>query len=220
MPLGDYLADREHSDRPDEYHEVGTVTSTSPLLVAVGADSTGKAVTGVLNGYTPRLSDVVIVLVIGATRTVLGPVSSIGGGTGIVAVGTLPGAAIDAPSASTAHLLTPTPITYTTKVGRRYKIVLRVRAIQPLTGVAQGGVFNLYDEAGPTLIQSDWHWQTGASGYGNADVQFIRNGDGVSRQFGFRVSNTTFGSGGTRFYVEGPTVGAGSQFYIEDVGPA
>jgi hypothetical protein len=72
MGLGDYLAGQSSSDRPDEYHELGVVTATGPLLVAVGADSTGRPVSAVVAGVAPVIGDRVLVLVQGAARTVIG----------------------------------------------------------------------------------------------------------------------------------------------------
>lgn len=69
MSLGDWLANRDRADRPNEYHEIGVVTQTSPLLVAVGADSVGRPVSAHVEGGL--VGDRVLVLVQGAARTVL-----------------------------------------------------------------------------------------------------------------------------------------------------
>ena len=56
------------SDGP---YRIGVVTSTAPFLVRVGSAETATACAR-LTSYTPVLDDVVVVLVAGADRVVLG----------------------------------------------------------------------------------------------------------------------------------------------------
>ncbi len=79
--LGTYLAHQSGDiERPREYHDIGQVTQVSPLLVAIGAGS-GQPVTNVVAGYLPVVGDMVLVLVIGATRIVIADLSGPDSGT-------------------------------------------------------------------------------------------------------------------------------------------
>jgi hypothetical protein len=72
MDLADVLMPASDGPRMLQY---GVVTQASPLLVRVGAATTGVAARR-LASYTPTLSDFVAVLVSGADRLVLGAVTT------------------------------------------------------------------------------------------------------------------------------------------------
>lgn len=57
----------------DAPFRIGTVTSTSPFLVLVGSAETAQPCSH-LTSYTPVLDDVVVVLVSGGNRVVLGSI--------------------------------------------------------------------------------------------------------------------------------------------------
>lgn len=73
--LGRYLAGLGDNERPREYHEIGVVTqiatASDPLLVALAGAATGQPVTNVARGYVPVVGDAVLVLILGATRSIV-----------------------------------------------------------------------------------------------------------------------------------------------------
>ncbi len=97
------------------------------------------------------------------------------------------------------------------QLGRRYRVVLFIRAIYAVNG--SNGV-TLYEGTGGT-VPKGWGdgWVEVSRDYGHATFEWVRDGDGLTHNLVART--LTQGNVAMNWYTD-----QGSLFYVEDVGPA
>ena len=133
-----------------------------------------------------------------------------GNALGIVAMGAMVlGAPLIAPS-STATAVTH-PLAFTSQVGRRYRIVTKIRAISPTSTNVLSGVY--LRTSGSGLVTNNDTWITAQYQHESLEHAVIFDGTGVAGTY--QTTITTQAATGQNVYTDQPSC----FFYIEDVGP-
>ena len=133
-----------------------------------------------------------------------------GNALGIVAMGTMNTSTVPLviPSNTTANITAP--LVFTTQIGRRYRIVTKVRAIHPTSMNVASGVY--FRTSGNGLASNDTHVVSQYQ-FESLEHVVIFNGTGIEGTY--LTTITTGGATGQNVYTDQPS----SFFYIEDVGP-
>lgn len=134
------------------------------------------------------------------------PPVSAGNALGVVYVGTvLTPQPITVATGGTGTLTAP--LTWTSTLGRRYRINFVARATSGTGAVASQNRYYIWN--GTAQVDND-RWVDTSANYNSANLSWLLNGDGSTPTYTIRVDATAAAS--SVFF---PT-----QFYIEDVGPA
>jgi len=127
---------------------------------------------------------------------------------GIVSLGSLLNATGTGNSIPAAATKITTPIAFTTIIGRRYRLVVKVRAIVPNAGA---GFFRtvVYDNNVDSYTTYGDHYTWIASNYSTHRAEYVFNGDGVAHSFEIAAVNNVAFTIYTNFCF----------FCLEDIGP-